>query len=69
MSLVILSDNVANRLSAEIIETLIRDLKNHLAAHQDGKDCYKQINELCTEISNVARQIKPEKTNLVEVNF
>lgn len=69
MSLVILSDNVANRLSAEIIDTLIRDLKNALATHQDGKECYKEIDELCHEISNIARQIKPKKTKLVEVNF
>lgn len=71
MSLVILNDDIADHLSGEIVQALIYELRKNLANLQDGKDTYKRVNDLCTEIASVARQIqqfnKEDKTP--EVKF
>jgi hypothetical protein len=60
MSLVILNDKIASDLAVEVLDSLYKSLKAELEFHTTGTDRLTQISEICTEITNVSRQIQPK---------
>lgn len=69
MSLVILNDTIADQLKPLILEKLIQKLRHEIELNNLGNPRGKQIDALCTEISNIARQTEPVKPNVFEVKF
>jgi hypothetical protein len=69
MSLVIMNEQLSNELAHTVLEKLTDKLLNCINKHFDGIDQSETISQICTEISNVARQVKPKNATIHEVNF
>jgi len=69
MSLVIMNEQLSNELAHTVLDKLQIKLKVAIDHHLEGRDRHERISDICTEISNVARQAKPKQATLHEVNF
>jgi len=69
MSLVIMNEKLSNELAHTVLEKLQDKLFNCIEKHLDGSDQSERISDICTEISNVARQVKPKNATIHQVNF
>lgn len=72
MSLVILNAELATLLARDVITTLQRTLDAEIMKLLSGDGNARKISDLCTEITNISRQIEEQtkkKPKLVEVKF
>jgi len=69
MSLVIMNEQLSNELANVVLEKLTDKLLNCINKHFDGIDQAETISQICTEISGIARQVRPAKATIHQVNF